>query len=85
MRVMRRKERFRPRQIQGKIIAATPPVLKPRPFREGSYISAELNTSTPVPEWGGQKVPSMMEEDAYLTPQGIRWFRPRQTSFCLIR
>ncbi|HEX8148153.1 MAG TPA: M24 family metallopeptidase [Pyrinomonadaceae bacterium] len=55
------------------------------PFREGSYTSIELNTSTPVPEWGGQKVTIMMEDDAYLTPQGMRWFRPRQTSFYLIR
>src|SRR6185369_15327109 len=37
------------------------------PFREGSYTSIELNTSTPVPEWGGQKVTIMMEDDAYLT------------------
>jgi Xaa-Pro aminopeptidase len=55
------------------------------PFREGSYTSIELNTSTPVPEWGGQKVTIMMEDDAYLTPQGMRWFRPRQTTFYLIR
>lgn len=55
------------------------------PFREGSYTSIELNTSTPVPEWGGQKVTIMMEDDAYLTAEGMRWFRPRQTSFYLIR
>jgi Xaa-Pro dipeptidase len=55
------------------------------PFREGSYTSIELNTSTPVPEWGGQKVTIMMEDDAYLTAQGMRWFRPRQTSFYLIK
>lgn len=54
-------------------------------FREGSYTSIELNTSTAVPEWGGQKVTIMMEDDAYLTPQGMRWFRPRQTEFYLIR
>lgn len=55
------------------------------PFREGSYTSIELNTSTPVPEWGGQKVTIMMEDDAYLTAQGMQWFRPRQTGFYLIR
>ena len=54
-------------------------------FREGSYTSIELNTSTPVAEWGGQKVTIMMEDDAYLTPQGMMWFRPRQTKFYLIR
>ena len=54
-------------------------------FREGSYTSIELNTSTPVPEWGGQKVTIMMEDDAYLTKDGMKWFRPRQTAFYLIR
>jgi len=54
------------------------------PFREGSYTSIELNTSTPVPEWGGQKVTIMMEDDAYLTQDGMKWFRPRQTAFYLI-
>ena len=55
------------------------------PFREGSYTSIELNTSTPVAEWGGQKVTIMMEDDAYLTKDGMQWFRPRQTAFYLIR
>ncbi len=55
------------------------------PFREGSYTAIELNTSTPVPEWNGQKVTIMMEDDAYLTKDGMKWFRPRQTSFYVIR
>jgi Xaa-Pro aminopeptidase len=55
------------------------------PFREGSYTSIELNTSTPVSEWGGQKVTIMMEDDAYLTKDGMKWFRPRQTAFYVIR
>ena len=55
------------------------------PFRAGSYTAIELNTSTPVPEWGGQKVTIMMEDDAYLTPDGMKWFRPRQTAFYVIR
>lgn len=54
-------------------------------FREGSYTSIELNTSTPVSEWGGQKVTIMLEDDAYLTREGMKWFRPRQTAFYLIR
>lgn len=62
--------------------ANTPP--EP-PFREGSYTSIELNTSTPVAEWGGQKVTIMMEDDAYLTKDGMKFFRPRQTAFYLIR
>src|SRR5687767_1112001 len=55
------------------------------PFREGSYTSIELNTSAPIKEWGGQKVTIMMEDDAYLTKDGMKWFRPRQTAFYLIR
>ncbi|HEX6732207.1 MAG TPA: M24 family metallopeptidase [Pyrinomonadaceae bacterium] len=55
------------------------------PFREGSYTSIELNTTTAVPEWAGQKVTIMMEDDAYLTKDGMKWFRPRQTAFYLIR
>lgn len=55
------------------------------PFREGSYTSIELNTSTPVAEWQGQKVTIMMEDDAYLTRDGMKWFRPRQTEFYVIR
>ncbi len=55
------------------------------PFREGSYTSIELNTTTPVAEWSGQKVTIMMEDDAYLTKDGMKWFRPRQTAFYLIK
>ena len=33
----------------------------------------------------GQKVTIMMEDDAYLTKEGMKWFRPRQTAFYLIR
>jgi Xaa-Pro aminopeptidase len=54
-------------------------------FREGSYTSIELNTSTPVAEWKGQKVTIMMEDDAYLSKDGMKWFRPRQTEFYVIR
>lgn len=54
-------------------------------FREGSYTSIELNTSTPVQEWNGQKVTIMMEDDAYLTKDGMKWFQPRQTQFYLIK
>ena len=53
-------------------------------LRLGSYISIELNTATAVPEWGGKKVFVMMEDDAYLTAEGFRFFRPRQERFYLI-
>jgi Xaa-Pro aminopeptidase len=54
-------------------------------LRPDSYISIELNTLTPVPEWDGQKVFIMMEDDAYLTDEGWKFFRPRQERFYLIR
>ena len=54
-------------------------------LRPGSYMSIELNTATPVPEWGGKKVFVMMEDCAYLTPDGYRFFVPRQEAFYLIR
>lgn len=56
-----------------------------KPLVEGSYISIELNTKTPVPEWDGQEVYVMQEDPAYLTQDGWRFFRPRQEAFYLIR
>jgi hypothetical protein len=56
-----------------------------KPLRLGSYISIELNTATLIPEWNGQKVYVMMEDDAYLTDQGWKFFVPRQTEWYLIR
>ncbi|MDX2194030.1 MAG: M24 family metallopeptidase [Gemmatimonadales bacterium] len=55
------------------------------PLRRGSYISIELNTRTPVPEWGGQPVFVMMEDDAWLADDGWHFFRPRQEEWYLIR
>jgi hypothetical protein len=54
-------------------------------FRLGSYTSIELNTSATVPEWGGQKVTVMAEDDAYMTENGFVFFRPRQTRLYLIK
>jgi Xaa-Pro aminopeptidase len=54
-------------------------------FILGSYTSIELNTSTLVPEWGGQKVTIMAEDDAFMTDLGYQFFRPRQTEFYLIK
>lgn len=54
-------------------------------LRPGSYLSVELNTATPVPEWGGKKVFVMAEDDAHLTDAGYVFFRPRQERFYLIR
>ena len=51
---------------------------------EGSYISIELNTRTPVAEWDGQDVFIMQEDPAYLTAEGWRFFRPRQEQLYLV-
>jgi Xaa-Pro dipeptidase len=60
--------------------------LQPAPtLRANSYISIELNTATPIPEWGGKKLFVMMEDDAHLTADGFRFFRPRQEAYYLIR
>jgi hypothetical protein len=67
------------------INTGSPPGRPGKPLRLGSYISIELNTATPVPEWDGQKVYVMMEDDAYLTDTGWRFFWPRQTEWYLIR
>ena len=56
-----------------------------KPLVEGSYISIELNTKTAVAEWDGQDVYIMQEDPAFLTPDGWRFFRPRQEAFYLIR
>jgi Xaa-Pro dipeptidase len=55
-----------------------------RALVNGTYLSVELNARTAVPEWDGQRVFVMMEDDAYLTPEGYKYFRPRQTSWYLI-
>ena len=51
----------------------------------GSYMSIELNTSTVVPEWGGQKVTIMAEDDAEMTKTGYEFIGPRQTEVYLIK
>jgi len=54
-------------------------------LRRGSYLAMELNTSTPLPEWGDEKVTIMAEDPVYLTDEGWVFFRPRQEEFYLIR
>jgi Xaa-Pro dipeptidase len=57
----------------------------PKRLRLGSYLAMELNTSTPVPEWGGKIVTMMGEDPVYLTPDGWKFFRPRQEALYLIK
>lgn len=61
------------------------PAVLAKSLRKGSYISIELSTSTAVPEWNGQRVTVMGEDDAHLTDDGWVFFRPRQEAWYLIR
>ena len=64
--------------------ASREPNAPPKPLRKGSYLAMELNTKTPVAEWGGQPVTVMAEDPVYLADDGWKFFRPRQEAFYLI-
>ncbi len=51
---------------------------------DNTAYSIELNIIKPVPEWGGQEVRIMLEEDAVLQNGVMRWLHGRQTAFHLI-
>jgi Xaa-Pro aminopeptidase len=55
------------------------------PLREGALYAVELNARTPVPEWDGQELWVMLEEDALLEPGGARFVLPRQEAWVVIR
>jgi Xaa-Pro aminopeptidase len=51
-----------------------------------SWYSVELQATTAVPEWSGQRVRSAQEEDAIVGADGIaRWVLRRQTEFHLVK
>lgn len=50
------------------------------------WFSIELQATTPVPEWNGQRVRSAQEEDVTLDAEGkIHWAWQRQTTFHVVR
>ncbi len=52
----------------------------------GMWFSSELQTTTPVPEWGGQPVSVAQEEDFILDANGKpRWAYKRQSEYHLVR
>ena len=52
----------------------------------GMWFSIELQATSPVPEWGGQRVWSAQEEDAVVADDGtIRWALRRQNELHLVR
>lgn len=54
-------------------------------LRKGSYLSVELNTKTPIPEWNGEQLFVMFEDDAWLDDDGWHFFQPRQEKWFLIK
>jgi hypothetical protein len=46
--------------------------------------TVELSVTVSVPEWGGQEVPIMLEQDAAFTENGVFYLDGRQTAFHLI-
>ncbi len=52
----------------------------------GTWFSIELESKTPVPEWGGQKLQVALEEDAVVDDHGKRsWVLKRQTEYHLVK
>lgn len=52
----------------------------------GMWYSSELQATTPVPEWGGERVRMAMEEDFFVGPDGLpRWALKRQSALHLVR
>jgi len=50
------------------------------------WFSIELQATTAVPEWGGQRMRSAQEEDAFVGSEGTaRWALRRQTEYHLVR
>ncbi|MGF1607610.1 MAG: M24 family metallopeptidase [Rhodothalassiaceae bacterium] len=54
------------------------------PVNANTAWSIELNARAPVPEWGGQEVRFMTEEDAYFDGESVRFLDGRQTKLHLI-
>ena len=56
------------------------------PVLANTWFSVELQASTAIPEWSGQKIRSAQEEDVEVTADGkIRWIYERQTDFHIVR
>ncbi len=56
------------------------------PVLRNMWFSTEMQVTTPVPEWDGQPVRMMLEEEAEVTADGeMRWMLRRQTELHLVR
>ena len=54
-------------------------------IRPSSIIAFEFIVFTPAAEWGGNKVPVCIEENALITNHGIEWLHPPQNKVLIIR
>jgi Xaa-Pro aminopeptidase len=55
-------------------------------LRASTWYSIELQATSPVPEWDGQRVRMMLEEDAALGPDGtMQWIFRRQGELHMVR
>ena len=55
------------------------------PVLKNMWFSTELQVTTAIPEWDGQQVRMMLEEEAEVTPTGERrWSLRRQSELHLI-
>jgi hypothetical protein len=55
------------------------------PLHRDTVYAIEGNVSVALPEWGGQRVQIMLEQDALFDGQGVRYLAGRQTDWHLIR
>jgi hypothetical protein len=56
------------------------------PIRPSTWHSIELQATSPVPEWDGQQVRMMQEEEAKMMADGaMRWVLKRQSTFHIVR
>lgn len=56
------------------------------PVLPNSWYSIELQATTPIPEWDGQRVQSAQEEDVTIDEKGnVSWVLERQTGYHIVR
>lgn len=54
------------------------------PLHANTAHSIELNVTVSIPEWGGQDVRIMLEEDAYFDGSSVQYIDPRQERLYLV-
>ena len=55
------------------------------PVRDSAFYALESSATTEIPEWGGRMLSFGTEETVYATPEGLKYFIPRQEQLYLIR